>query len=140
MTVEARLRVIYGDTDQMGVVYYANYLRYFEFARSEYFRAKGGSYRELEQEGRHLPVIEASCSYKAAARYDDVIVIRLEVTELKRASFTFAYEIRRAADERLLCTGTTLHACIDSDGKPVRIPDEVAQAIERPTAGAPAAR
>ncbi|HZA14263.1 MAG TPA: thioesterase family protein, partial [Myxococcaceae bacterium] len=66
MTVEAKLRVIYGDTDQMGVVYYANYFRYFEFARSEYFRAKGGSYRELEQEGRHLPVIEASCSYKAA--------------------------------------------------------------------------
>jgi acyl-CoA thioester hydrolase len=140
LTVEARLRVIYGDTDQMGVVYYANYLRYFEFARSEYFRAKGGSYRELEKQGKHLPVVEVHCAYKAAARYDDVIVIRADVTELKRASFTFTYEIRRAADERLLCTGTTLHACIDRDGKPVRIPDEVAQAIERPAVGAPAAR
>ncbi|HZA14059.1 MAG TPA: thioesterase family protein, partial [Myxococcaceae bacterium] len=99
-----------------------------------------GSYRELEKQGKHLPVVEVHCAYKAAARYDDVIVIRADVSELKRASFTFTYEIRRAADERLLCTGTTLHACIDRDGKPVRIPDEVAQAIERPAVGAPAAR
>ena len=140
MTVEARLRVIYGDTDQMGVVYYANYLRYFEFARSEYFRAKGGNYRELEKQGKHLPVVEVHCAYKAAARYDDVIVIRADVTELRRASLIFTYEIRRDGDERLLCTGTTVHACIDRDGKPVRIPDEVAQAIERPIVGAPAAR
>jgi acyl-CoA thioester hydrolase len=132
LTVEAKLRVIYGDTDQMGVVYYANYFRYFEFARSEYFRAKGGSYRELEKEGKHLPVVEARCAYKAAARYDDVIVIRVDVTELRRASFTFSYEIRREGDEQLLCTGSTLHACIDGEGKPVRIPDSVAQAIERP--------
>jgi acyl-CoA thioester hydrolase len=135
LTVEAKLRVIYGDTDQMGVVYYANYFRYFEFARSEYFRAKGGSYRELEREGRHLPVIEASCAYKAAARYDDVIVIRADVTELKRASLTFTYEIRREGDDRILCTGTTVHACVDRGGKPVRIPDLVARAIEGPSAG-----
>src|SRR5258707_9114603 len=83
LMIEARVRVIYGDTDQMGVVYYANYFRYFELARSEYFRARGGSYRELELEGRFLPVVEASCSYKGSARYDDLLLIRTQVSELR---------------------------------------------------------
>src|SRR6266849_10224417 len=70
MVVEARVRVIYGDTDQMGVVYYANYFRYFEFGRSEYFRRLHRSYRDLELEGSFLPVVEATCHYRAPARYD----------------------------------------------------------------------
>ncbi len=122
---EAKLRVIYGDTDQMGVVYYANYFRYFEFARSEYFRAKGGSYRDLESEGSMLPVVEASCSYKAPARYDDVLVIETLVSELRRASLTFTYRIRREGEGRVLCEGRTVHACIGRDGKPTRIPDAI---------------
>jgi acyl-CoA thioester hydrolase len=125
--VEARVRVIYGDTDQMGVVYYANYFRYFELARSEYFRACGRNYRELESEGRFLPVVEASCSYRGPARYDDVLLIRTEVSELRRASLTFEYELRRQDEEKLLCTGRTVHACIGRNGKPVRIPDWIAQ-------------
>ena len=68
---QARVRVIYGDTDQMGVVYYANYLRYFEFARSELLRAHGRSYRDMEAEGLSLPVVEATCRYVAPARYED---------------------------------------------------------------------
>ncbi|MBX5480298.1 MAG: acyl-CoA thioesterase [Myxococcaceae bacterium] len=123
--VEARLRVIYGDTDQMGVVYYANYFRYFEFARSEYFRAKGGSYATLEKEGSFLPVVEASCTYKAPAKYDDVLLIRTEVSELKRASLAFSYEIRREGDGQLLCTGRTIHACVGKDGRPMRLPEAV---------------
>lgn len=123
--IEARLRVIYGDTDQMGVVYYANYFRYFEFSRSEYFRSKGGSYRELERRGLLLPVVEATCSYKASAKYDDVLVVRAWVSELKRASLTFSYEIRREGEERVLATGRTVHACITREGKPVRLPEEV---------------
>ena len=130
--VEARVRVIYGDTDQMGFVYYANYFRYFEFARSEFFRARGGSYRELEREGRFLPVVEASCSYKAAARYDDLLLIRTEVSELRRASLTFEYQLVREGDERLLCTGKTVHACIGPDGKPVRIPEKLAALLQDP--------
>ena len=122
---EARLRVIYGDTDQMGVVYYANYFRYFELARSEYFRAKGGSYRDLEAEGSMLPVVEASCTYKAPARYDDVLVIETLVSELRRASLTFTYRIRREGEDRVLCEGRTVHACIGRDGKPTRIPDAI---------------
>lgn len=128
--VEAKLRVIYGDTDQMGVVYYANYFRYFEFARSEYFRARGGSYRELEKEGSFLPVVEAQCSYKVPARYDDVLLIRAHVSELKRASLTFSYEIRREGEDRILCTGRTVHACVGRDGRPTRIPDAIARLIE----------
>jgi acyl-CoA thioester hydrolase len=128
--VEARVRVIYGDTDQMGVVYYANYFRYFEFARSEYFRAHGGSYRDLERKGRFLPVVEASCSYKGPARYDDLLLIRTEISELRRASLTFAYELRRQSDERILCTGRTVHACVGPDGKPVRIPEQLATLLQ----------
>lgn len=128
--VEARLRVIYGDTDQMGVVYYANYLRYFEFGRSEYFRAQGGSYRELEKEGHILPVVEASLSYHASARYDDLLLIRTRVSELRRVSIEFGYEIVRDGDGLRLCTGKTIHACLGPDGKPARIPDRFARLLK----------
>ncbi|MCP3137467.1 acyl-CoA thioesterase [Pyxidicoccus xibeiensis] len=131
--VEARLRVIYGDTDQMGVVYYANYFRYFEFARSEYFRARGGSYAELERSGLLLPVVEASCQYKASARYDDLLVIQASVSELRRASIVFTYELFRDGEPRtLLCTGRTLHACVGRDGKPTRLPDAITRLMKPP--------
>ncbi len=131
--VEARLRVIYGDTDQMGVVYYANYFRYFELARGEYLRQKGGSYGALERDtGLVLPVVEASCEYKAPARYEDVLVIRLEVAELRRASLAFRYEIRREGDGVLLCTGRTLHACVRPDGRPTRLPEALAALLRAP--------
>jgi acyl-CoA thioester hydrolase len=120
--VEARLRVVYGDTDQMGVVYYANYLRYFEFSRSEYIRSRGHSYREIEAQGARLPVIEAKATYKAPARYDDLLVIRVRVEEMKRASLRFAYEVRRDGEDEILCVGHTVHACIDAKGKPIRFP------------------
>ncbi|WP_375758579.1 acyl-CoA thioesterase [Corallococcus exercitus] len=126
--VEARLRVIYGDTDQMGVVYYANYFRYFEFARSEFFRAHGGSYRELESTGLLLPVVEASAHYKASARYDDLLLIRTTLGELRRASLVFTYELLRDGDSpTLLCTGRTMHACVGRDGKPQRLPEAIAR-------------
>jgi len=130
MVVEARVRVIYGDTDQMGVVYYANYFRYFEFGRSEYLRAQGSSYRDFERDGRFLPVVEASCSYRSSARYDDLLVISTQVSELRRVSMTFAYELRRQGDERILCTGKTVHACVGPDGKPVRIPPQFASLLQ----------
>ncbi len=130
--VEARVRVIYGDTDQMGVVYYANYFRYFELARAEYFRSRGGSYREVEQGGAFLPVVEASCAYSSPARYDDVLRVRVEVIRLRRASVEFGYEIRREGEERILCTGRTRHACVGRDGKPRALPAQVAELLAGP--------
>jgi acyl-CoA thioester hydrolase len=128
---EARLRVIYGDTDQMGVVYYANYFRYFEFARSEYFRACGGSYADLEREGALLPVVEAHCDYRASARYDDVLVIRTRVTDVKRVSLTFRYELFREGHfERPLCTGHTVHACVTREGRPTRLPESLVRLLQ----------
>jgi acyl-CoA thioester hydrolase len=130
MAVEARLRVIYGDTDQMGVVYYANYFRYFELARGEYFRARGGSYVEMEREGRRLPVFEASCNYRAPARYDDVLIIKVEVTDLRRASLVFQYEVRKEGDDAILCTGQTSHACINFEGRPTALPEQVVRLLK----------
>ncbi len=127
--VEARLRVIYGDTDKMGVVYYANYLRYFELSRSEFFRAKGGSYVAVEAQGYGLPVVEAFVRYRAPARYDDVLVVRARVGELKRASLRFEYEVRREGEEALLCTGHTLHACLGKDGRPCGLPGDVTRLL-----------
>jgi acyl-CoA thioester hydrolase len=130
--VEARVRVIYGDTDQMGVVYHANYFRYFELSRMEFFRARGGSYKDMEQEGFMLPVAEASCQYKAPARYDDLLLIRPQVSELRRASVAFSYEVvREDAPSTLLCTGRTLHACVGRDGRPQRLPEAFVRLIEQ---------
>lgn len=123
--VEARTRVIYGDTDQMGVVYYANYFRYFELSRSEFFRSLGGSYVELEKQGFGLPVVEANARYRSPAKYDDVILIEVKLAELKRASMRFEYVVRREANRDDLVSGHTVHACIGPGGKPTGLPPEV---------------
>jgi acyl-CoA thioester hydrolase len=122
--VEARIRVIYGDTDQMGVVYHANYFRYFELSRIEYIRSRGGSYRELEREGLALPVVEVTASYKSPARYEDMLLVRPRVSEVKRVSLTFSYEIfREGGPDIPLCTGRTVHACVNREGRPMRLPE-----------------
>lgn len=128
-SVELRLRVIYGDTDQMGVVYYANYFRFFEAARGEFLRVRGLSYRDMEKEGALLPVVEAHCHYRASARYDDLLAVRATVEEVKRASFAFVYEIRREGEEPLLATGKTVHACMNREGRPVRIPASMVEIL-----------
>ena len=120
---EVRQRVIYGDTDQMGVVYYANYLRFFELGRLEYFRLRGGRVADLEAAGFALPVAEVEAQYRAPARYEDLVVVRTRVTEIRRASMKFEYQLAREADAALLCTGSTVHACITREGRPVRLPD-----------------
>jgi acyl-CoA thioester hydrolase len=115
-------RVIYGDTDQMGVVYYANYLRWFERGRSEFLRQIGLPYSTIEPQGFHFPVTEVSCRYANSARYDDVIRIETDLAELGRASLSFVYRISRESNNDLLATGRTKHACIDQAGKVTRIP------------------
>jgi acyl-CoA thioester hydrolase len=115
------LPVRYGDTDQMGVAYYANYLYWFEIARTEWLRAHGKTYRELEAEGAILPVTEAHCRYLASARYDDLLRLWGWVGELGRATVQFDYRIERAADSRLLAVGHTRHCFLDRAGRPLRI-------------------
>ena len=126
---QARVRVIYGDTDQMGVVYYANYLRYFEFARSELLRAHGRSYREMEAEGLSLPVVEATCRYVAPARYEDLLAVGIEVPAVTRVTLTFRYQVTREGESAVLCTGSTVHACLGRGGRPARLPDWVAALV-----------
>lgn len=121
--VEHRVRVIYGDTDKMGIVYYANYLRYFEGARATWLREQGKSYAEIEAAGLALPVAEAYASYRAPARYDEELVVTVEVGLVRNASFRFDYRVRR--NDKLLCEGHTIHACTDLDGRPQRMPDEL---------------
>ncbi len=113
-------RVTYAETDKMGFVYYGNYLTYFEIGRTELIRSLGRPYRELEDEGYYLPVIEASCKYLKSARYDDLLTIRTAVSECKGVRLGFEYEILRDNDK--LAQGITQHAFVDRQGKPVRPP------------------
>ena len=128
----ARVRVIYGDTDQMGMVYYGNYLRFFEIARNEFLRAAGAAYRGFEEtHGLMLPVVEAAVRYRRPARYDDELSIRAAVPEVNGASAKFVYEIRRLPAGETLVEGHTLHACIDGAGKVSRIPSAFREALLR---------
>jgi acyl-CoA thioester hydrolase len=109
----------------MGVVYYANYLVWFEVGRTEWLRATGWSYREMESEGVALPVIEAHCEYRQSARYDDEIEILTRASLLTAVRIRFDYDILRARDQVLTALGYTVHAALDSGGRPCRLPDRV---------------
>jgi acyl-CoA thioester hydrolase len=136
--IATQLRVIYGDTDQMGVVYYANYLRYFEAGRNEFIRAKGMRYRDFEERySLMLPVTEASVRYLAPARYDDLLRLETSLEEIRRASACFAYRLIRE-DQQLLATGRTVHACVDLEGKLRRLPEELVTRLS--TGEAPTSR
>ena len=118
------IRVIYGDTDQMGVVYYANYLRYFEASRSNFLRERGRSYRDFERNGVLLPVVEAWLRYHEPARYEDVIHVEPRVVDVKGATLKFEYRVTRGED--LLAEGYTVHACIAAKTmRPTRFPEEI---------------
>jgi len=121
--VRCEIRVIYGDTDQMGVVYYANYLRWFEAGRTEFLRAKGLFYNDsASTEKLILPVAEAGVSYLKPARYDDLVSIETSLANVRRASARFEYAVRRGQD--LLATGFTVHACVDGEGRIRRLPPD----------------
>jgi acyl-CoA thioester hydrolase len=121
------LRVRYAETDQMGVVYYANYFVWFEVARADLLRSLGSSYREMEQAGVTLPVIEAHCRYHRSARYDDELDVRTEGRMLSPVRIEFVYEVVRREDQTVAASGRTVHAAVDSTGKPCRLPDRIRQ-------------
>ena len=121
----SRVRVRYAETDQMGIVYYSNYLVWFEVGRTDWLRESGWSYREMEADGYALPVIEARCSYQESARYDDEIEVRTTSTLESPVRIQFKYEVVRLADGTTLATGMTMHAALDRNGRPRRLPDRV---------------
>ena len=119
------VRVRYAETDRMGVVYYANYLVWFEVGRTEWLRETGWSYREMETDGVGLPVIEAHCEYRQPARYDDRIEIVTRASLLTPVRIRFDYEVVRAQDQALAAAGYTVHAAVDPAGRPCRLPERV---------------
>jgi acyl-CoA thioester hydrolase len=126
----ARYRVIYGDTDAMGIVYYGNYLRLFEIGRNELIREAGIPYEEIERRGFMLPVAEARARYHESARYDDLIEITTAVTALKRVSVEFGYTLTRVSDGARIAEGATRHACLDRESrKMARFPEDVIAAL-----------
>lgn len=119
------LRVRYAETDKMGVVYYANYLVWFEVGRADLLRSLGWSYRDMEVAGIALPVIEAHCQYRRPARYDDEIDVRTEGRMLSPVRMEFLYQVVRKHDQTITAEGKTVHAAVDAAGKPCRLPDRV---------------
>jgi acyl-CoA thioester hydrolase len=129
-TSVSTLRVRYAETDKMGVVYYANYFVWFEVARTDLLRALGWSYREMEQAGVSLPVIEAHCEYARPARYDDELEIHTAGRLLSPVRMEFTYEVRLAAQAVVAATGRTMHASVDAGGRPCRLPERIVGVFE----------
>ena len=124
-TGASRVRVRYAETDQMRVAYHANFFVWFEVGRTDLLRQIGWSYREMEQAGFQLPVIEAHCRFLKPARYDDEIEIRTVGRLVSAVRVQFEYEAVRVADEVVAATGQTLHAAVTPAGRPCRLPDRV---------------
>jgi acyl-CoA thioester hydrolase len=127
------VRVLYGDTDAGGVVYNANYLRYFEIGRTELMREWVCSYSDIEKLGFVLPVIECWSRFKAPAHYDDLLTIETTITEVSKLKCTFSYRILRQEEgisrPKLLVKGYTVHAAVTKAGKLTRLPEEIIQKI-----------
>jgi len=122
---ETRLRVRYAETDQMGVVYHANHFVWFEVGRVELLRQLGFSYKDMESEdGRFIAVAEAKCRYRAPARYDDEVLVRTQLLNVRDSVVHFGYELRRVEDGTLLAEGETTHIVTDVNMKVVALPDK----------------
>ena len=125
--------VLYGDTDQMGIVYHVNYLKYMEIGRVEYLRDQGWVYRDMEASGIRIPVLNVNVDYKAPAFYDDKLDIETRLKKLTRVRIEFDYEIYRNDDRKLLVTGSTSHVFAGNDNKPKRVDQSVLDRIEKGT-------
>ncbi|MBX9601850.1 MAG: acyl-CoA thioesterase [Bryobacteraceae bacterium] len=124
-TVEARLRVRYAETDQMGIVYYANYLVWMELGRAEYCRAAGVRYTDMERDdGILLAVAEAHCRYASPALYDEEVVVATRVLESNPRMVRFGYQMREAGSGRAIASGETKHIYLGPDRKPRKIPEK----------------
>lgn len=127
---ETNIRVRYKDTDRMGLVYYGNYFTFFEVARSEFMRDLGYPYAQIEAEGYNLVVTEASANYHDNTKYDALIIVKTMIYPVKRVRVRFEYRVFNEKG-RLLVSGHTVHACLNSDQKPTRIPAKLKEIIEK---------
>ena len=122
---DTTVRVRYAETDQMGVVYHANYFIWFEVGRVELMRALGIEYKRMELEDDcHIVVVDVRCRYHASAKYDEVLRVRTRIIESRNRSIRFSYEIFRDSDQALLAAGETLHVICGSNGKPKLLPEK----------------
>ena len=128
-TCDIELRVRYAETDQMGVVYHANYLAWCEVGRTELIRKFGRSYAEIEQLGVALAVSDAALRYHAAARYDDLVRVTTTLTDVRSRSMTFAYRISHAERGTKLVTASTTLIGVDTNGRIARLPQELRAAL-----------
>ena len=129
---ESRLRVRYAETDQMGVVYHANHFVWFEIGRVELMRQLGFVYRDLEREHDcFIPVVDARCRYKAPARYDDEIIVRTHLKNVRESVLHFGYELVRASDEVILAEGETTHMILDATMKAATLPERILKVFRK---------
>ncbi len=120
---DATVRVRYAETDQMGVVYHANYLVWFEVGRAELIRAIGIEYKRMEiEDDCHIVVVDARCRYLESARYDEILRIRTRIAESRNRIVKFSYQVLRDADAKVLATGETTHIICGSNGRPKLLP------------------
>jgi acyl-CoA thioester hydrolase len=124
---ETRVRVRYAETDQMGVVYHSNYLIWFEVGRVEFIRQLGLNYKQMEEEGCGIAVVDLHVRYKAPARYDDELVIETRLLAARGAVVRFGYRILRVSDGLLLCEGETMHVVVGMDMKKRSLPRKYAE-------------
>jgi len=129
ITGETQIRVRYGDTDKMGIVYYANYLVYFEVGRTEFIRRYYKPYSGIEKEGYILPALKARLEYKNAATYDDLLTVKTTLVKFNKIRLYFEYEIYRQ-DGVLVCMGSTEHCFTDYSGRPKRMTEEMWGALQ----------
>ena len=127
---ETTVRVRYGEVDRMGVVYHANYLPYFEVGRTEFLRSLGSTYRAVEEGGMLLVVADVGLRFVRPAGYDDVLRVRTRLVEVSGVRLRFEYEVDRPADGTVIATGHTTLASTDTDGRPMRLPDEMRRLLE----------
>lgn len=128
-TTQTTLRVRYAETDKMGVVYYANYMVWFEVARTEWLRDQGWTYRKMEADGVMLPVINAQCEYLRSVVYDEAVTLKTSGVLHSPVRVEFTYEVFKE-DGTLAARGTTMHAAVDATGRPCRLPERVREVFQ----------
>ena len=130
ISIDHKVRVIYGHTDMMGRVYYGRFYEYFESARSHFLREIGLPYTEIEQSGVFIPVIESHCEYRLPATYDDVLIVRTILRESPRVKMKIEYEVLLEESEKLVTIGHTVHTFMNGKGKPIRPPKRLLSVVE----------